>query len=129
MWLPAAIALGGAGVAGLIGLVQRYGNPAGSAIGGRLLGRGPYTSVVCPPSHELATKLAATLDELRDAARDGQWSINWQPIDEYCKQAVTADQAGNHAEAIRQYCRGISSTMSELRRQPPKKTGDSVLED
>jgi len=130
-WIPAAVALGGAAVAGLIGLVQRYGGlPSGMEVGnGRMLGRGPYTSVACPPSHELAEKLAKTLDELREAARDGQWTINWQPLDECCRKALAADAAGNYAEAIRQYCRGISSTMSELRKQPLKRTGENVLED
>ncbi|MCI0360014.1 MAG: protein phosphatase 2C domain-containing protein [Planctomycetaceae bacterium] len=130
-WIPAAVALGGAAVAGLIGLVQRYGGlPSGTEVGnGRMLGRGPYTSVACPPSHELADKLAKTLDELREAARDGQWTINWQPLDECCRKALTADASGNYAEAIRQYCRGITSTMSELRKQPVKRTGDSAVED
>lgn len=130
-WIPAAVALGGAAVAGLIGLVQRYGGlPSGMEVGnGRMLGRGPYTSVACPPSHELAEKLAKTLDELREAARDGQWTINWQPLDECCRKALAADAAGNYAEAIRQYCRGITSTMNELRKQPLKRTGENVLED
>jgi len=130
-WIPAAVALGGAAIAGLIGLVQRFGGlPSGTEVGnGRMLGRGPYTSVTCPPSHELAQKLAGTLDELREAARDGNWPIHWQPLDDCCRKALAADEAGNYAEAIRLYCRGISHTMNELRKQPPKRIGESAVED
>jgi len=129
-WVPAAVALGGAAIAGLIGLVQRFGGlPSGTEVGnGRMLGRGPYATVACPPSHELAQKLAGTLDELRAAARDGQWSIQWETLDDCCRKALAADETGNYAEAIRLYCRGISHTMNELRKQPPKRAGESALE-
>ena len=131
LWMPAAVALGGAAVAGLIGLVQLFGaSRNGTEVGnGRMLGRGPYTSVACPPSHELAQKLAATLDELRQAARDGNWSVEWRPLDECCQKATSADQSGNFAEAIRQYCRGITYTMSELRKQPIRNTPASGTDD
>jgi protein phosphatase len=127
--IPAAVALGGSVVAGIVGVAQRYrGFKAGTTVGqGRMLGKGPYTNTPCPPSHDLAQKLAATLQELRDAAQEGSWSINWRPLDDACRLAVAADKAGNYAEAIRQYCRGITHTMSELRRQPPKKGGDSSI--
>lgn len=127
--IPAAVALGCSAVAGLIGVAQRYrGYSSGTTIGqGRMLGKGPYTSTACPPSHDLAQKLAGTLQELRDAAQEGSWSINWRPLDEACKQADVAGKAGNFAEAIRQYCRGITHMMAELRRQPPKKGSDSAI--
>jgi protein phosphatase len=127
--IPAGVALGGAAIAGIVGVAQRYrGIKAGTAVGhGRMLGKGPYTNTPCPPSHELAEKLAGTLQELREAAQEGSWSINWRPLDEAIKHAATADKAGNFAEAIRQYCRGITYMMSELKRQPPKKGSDSAI--
>ena len=127
--IVAAIALGGAIVAAIFGLAQRYGGyAAGTELGaGRLLGRGPYTSTTCPPSHDLAEKLAATLDELREAAREGDWTINWRPLDDHCRAAVAADQAGRFAEVIRHYCWGISYVMKELRSQPNKRAGDSAV--
>jgi protein phosphatase len=127
--LAGGIALAGAAVAGLVGLVQRYsGIGSGAVVGhGRMLGRGPYTNVACPPSHEMTQKLAATLDELREAAREGDWTVNWRPLDECCRQAAVAEQAGNFVEAVRQYCRGISYVMNELRLQNVKKAGDSAV--
>jgi hypothetical protein len=111
-------------------LVQRFGGLGdGTAVGnGRMLGRGPYTSVQCPPSHDLAQKLAGTLDELREAAQGGQWTIHWRPIDEACQRALAADQGGNFAESIRQYCRGITLMMGELRGQQEKKASDSAIQ-
>jgi protein phosphatase len=128
--IVAAVALAGAAIAGVFGLVQRYsGYAAGTELGsGRMLGRGPYTSAICPPSHELAQKLADTLDELREAAREGDWTINWRPLDESCQAAARADQAGKFNEAIRHYCRGISYVMKELRSQPNRRAaGDSAV--
>jgi protein phosphatase len=127
--IPAVVALVAAAVAGAFGLAQRYrGFAAGTALGGgHMLGTGPYTTTHCPPSHELAQKLADTLDELREAAREGDWTINWRPLDQSCQAAVAADQAGKFSEAIRHYCRGISYVMKELRSQPNKRAGDSAV--
>jgi protein phosphatase len=127
--IVAAVALGAAVVAGIVGLVQRYGAyAAGTELGsGRMLGRGPYTSTRCPPSHDLAEKLCDTLDELREAAREGDWTINWRPLDDHCRAALQADQAGRFAEAIRHYSWGISYVMKELRSQTQKRAGDSAV--
>ncbi|MDX1943915.1 MAG: protein phosphatase 2C domain-containing protein [Pirellulaceae bacterium] len=129
-YIPAAAALGVGVVSAVVGLARKYrGYTSGTVVGqGKILGKGPYTSTVCPPSHDLAQKLADTLSELREAARDGQWSIHWRPLDEACHQAAAADKSGNFAEAIRQYCRGISHMMQELRKQSPKKgSSDSAI--
>jgi len=124
--VAAAVALGIGVLAGLIGLIWRSANLSRSILGrNRMLGRGPYTNTICAPSHELAQKLAATLDELREAAHEGTWSINWQPLDDSCQQAQAADEAGNFVEAVRHYCRAISFVMSELRAQNAKRASDS----
>jgi serine/threonine protein phosphatase PrpC len=124
----AAAALGGALVTALVAVIYRQTVISGRAVGGsHMLGKGPYVSVPCQPSHELAQKLASTLDELREAAREGEWSIQWQPLDDSCRAAVVADRSGNFAEAVRQYCRAISYMMNELRLQNVKKASDSTV--
>ncbi len=121
-YIPAGAAAGIGVIAGIVGLVQRFGGLGGTVLGqGRMLGRGPYTSVACPPSHELAQKLAATLDELREAAREGNWAIEWKPLDDSCRQAQAADQAGHYPDAVRHYCRAISFMMNQLRSQNVRK--------
>ena len=111
---------------GIAGWIWRGVKLSRSAVGSnRMLGKGPYTQTACAPSHELTEKLAATLKELREAARDGDWTIDWQPLDDCCREAEAADQAGNYVESVRHYCRGISYVMSELRAQNSKRASDS----
>lgn len=126
----AGIAAGAAVVAALTGLILRFGGfGGGEALGqNRMLGAGPYTTTACTPSLELVQKLSATLEELREAARGGAWSIHWQPLDESCQLATTASQAGNYQEATRQICRAISFVMKELRSQSLKKGSDSTIQ-
>jgi hypothetical protein len=124
----AAVTLGAAGLGALVAIGHRAWAKSGTALGGhKMLGKGPYTSVNCRPSHKLVQKLKATLDELREAAREGDWSIQWQPLDESCRHAQGAVDAANFPEAVRHYCRGISYVMNELRLQNVKKAGDSAV--
>jgi PPM family protein phosphatase len=126
--VAAEIAFGCAAVAALGAIVHRYAIITGTAVGGaKMLGRGPFTTVACRPNHELAKKLAATLDELREAANEGDWPIHWQPFDDSCREALAADQAGSFTDAVRHYCRAISYVMNELRLQNVKKAGDSTV--
>jgi serine/threonine protein phosphatase PrpC len=80
-------------------------------------GHGPYAEVVCTPNGTLVGKLKQTLDELREAAREGEWTIAWEPLDEAFQGALAAEKSGNYVEAVRQLCRGISYVMSALRSQ------------
>jgi protein phosphatase len=124
----ASVVLGGAGVAALVAIGHRAWATSGTALGrDKMLGKGPYTSVDCRPNAKLVNKLRATLDELREAARDGDWSIEWRPLDESFRQAQAAVDASNFPEAVRHYCRGISYVMNELRQQNVKKAGDSAV--
>jgi len=124
----AIVSLGCSVLAAIVALVHRYAVGSGTRLGGeRMLGRGPYTEVPCGPSHELVQKLKATLDELRQAAKEGNWTINWQPLDDSCRQASTADGAGSFSEAVRHYCRAISHMMNELRLQTVKKMGSTTI--
>jgi protein phosphatase len=124
----AAVALGGAAVAALVAIGHRAWVMSGTALGGnKMLGSGPYASVDCRPNPKLAQKLRATLDELRKAARDGDWSIQWDPLEKSCQLAETAMAGGNFPEAVRHYCCGISYVMKELRSQNAKKAGDSAV--
>jgi protein phosphatase len=80
-------------------------------------GHGPYAEVICTPNATLVDKLKQTLDELREAAREGEWTIAWEPLDAAFERALAAEKGGNHVEAVRQLCRGISYVMQALRSQ------------
>ncbi len=124
----AAVALGGSGIAALVAIGHRAWATSGTALGGdKMLGNGPYADADCRPNAKLTQKLRSTLDELREAAREGDWSIRWEPLDEACRLAEAAVHGANFPEAVRNYCRGISYVMNELRSQNVKKAGDSAV--
>jgi hypothetical protein len=111
-----------AGAIGLFGLIRRYGaSGSGTSLsGGRMLGRGPYSETVSRPDHEFLLKLAHTVDELREAAREGDWVIDWRTFDDFVAQALAADKSKQYVEGVRFFCRAISFMMNELRTQPTR---------
>ena len=125
-----------AAVAGVIalliggfGLMQQFGISSGVTLdGGRHLGKGPYTTTPCAPGHQFISKLAEIIEELREAARDGNWNIDWRTFDEFCNQAQAADERKDYIEGVRQFCRGISFMMKELRHQSAKRGTDSTIQ-
>jgi protein phosphatase len=121
MYLAAAAAVL-AGVIGLFGLARRLGGaPGGTALShGRFLGRGPYSETVSQPDHDFLRKLAHTVDELRNAALEGDWVIDWRKFDEFIEQALAADRNKQYIDGVRHFCRGISFMMNELRSQPTR---------
>jgi hypothetical protein len=68
--------------------------------------------------------------QLRDAAKDEHWTLDWARFNDYGEQAQAALALGDCATAVRQYALAISFMMSEIRRQPARKDqrGGSVLD-
>jgi protein phosphatase len=81
------------------------------------LGRGPYVRCDAQPEAEFLDTLAQTLHELRDAATQEQWVVDWATLDGFQSRADAARQSGNLAEAVAQYGEAISFMMEQLRRQ------------
>ncbi len=122
LFVPAIVAAALAVLIGLFGLIRRFGGNSGatSLSGGRRLGRGPYSETVSRPDHEFLMKLAQTVDELREAAREGDWVIDWRTFDGFVNKALAADVAKQYVEGVRYFCRSISFMMNELRSQPTR---------
>ena len=85
-------------------------------------GKGPYVRVDATPSPEFVGKLATMMQQLRDAAQDEQWAINWTDIDHNEHEAVDAGNAEDFAKAIYHYSLAINCMMRELKRQKRKKS-------
>ncbi len=120
---PAAIvAVALAAVIALFGLARRFGGSGGgtSLSGGQRLGRGPYSETISQADHEFLQKLAHTVDELREAAREGDWVIDWRKFDEFVAKALAADRDKQYVEGVRYFCRSISFMMNQLRSQPTR---------
>jgi len=116
-WVAAVASLIGAVVAGAIAAVQKFAAPAGRAAVGQPLGRGPYVS--CDATADLAftTKLAEMTQQLRDAAAQSTWNIDWQAFCDHESRAAGAARDGKYLEATREYCRAITCMMEQLRHQ------------
>lgn len=83
-------------------------------------GRGPHRTYQCVPGKEFTDKLAETIRQLRQAAIDESWSVNWNRFQELESAAQRAGQTRDYAGAIANYCRAISLMMHDLRQQRSK---------
>lgn len=88
--------------------------------GGRI-GQGPYTQTPCDKTDQLVHRLRETMEELRRAAAEEDWTIHWLPIDRHCEAAERAVAARNDGQALREYAQAISAMMKDLREQRKKK--------
>ena len=129
--IPALLAILGGIVAAAVGILQKCG-AAGpdkqvALTPHRRLGRGPHSSSSCPPNAEFVANLEGVVKELRDAAADESWTIQWPTFDRYCELAEAAAGARDYPEAIRQYAHATSFMMQQLRAQRAKQASDSSI--
>ena len=126
LYIPAAVCLVAAAVLGAGGLIYRRGGETkGPPMTGRRFGRGPYTSAACAPSAEFVKYLAETLRELREAAAQADMAIDTKSFHDLLDRAAAGNQAGDHAQAVRDYCQGISLLLAEFKRQGKSRPGGS----
>jgi len=92
---------------------------------GARLGRGPYRAWDCPPNEAIVTNLGLLIDQLREAATDGQWTVDWTKFNAYSEQGKAAIARRDYAQAVREYARALRFMMNELRSQGRKRPGDS----
>jgi PPM family protein phosphatase len=127
-YLAAGVAFLGAVVALGITALQGVAGTGRSLASGQRLGRGPYTETPVVPKPDFLKKLFATANELRTAAEEGQWEIDWDRFTELCNSAEQARQSGQWQAAVRDGTQAISFLLQELRNQTAKKASDSAIE-
>jgi len=88
---------------------------------GAALGKGPYAKAECQPSEQLVGELARLVDQLRDAATEGNWSLDWSKFNTYSRQAETEANNKEYSQAVRDYSRAVRWIMNELRNQRAKR--------
>lgn len=114
-----ALACAVAAVAATVLAVLSGGSPpAPQAVASRAsrFGRGPHRTRDCGPSRQVLDRLAGLTGQLRDAAIENAYPVQWQPFDAHVNRATAALETQDIAEATRQQCRAISCMMAELRR-------------
>lgn len=103
--------------------------PPVTAFDGRPLGRGPYASFDCAPDERFAARLADLAQQLRAAATNENWTVDWKGFDEHHHPAVAAAQAGDYLKAVREYCYAVSFLMEQGRNQSGRaRPGDSSVD-
>ena len=73
------------------------------------------------PNAETTAVLAQMGLQLREAARDEHWTLDWARFNAFGERARVAVAAGDYSCAVREYALAISFMMSEIRRQPARK--------
>ncbi len=122
-------AIGAVGIALVLGIwafLRRMPaeNPMHYLAPGARLGRGPYRATDCPPNEAIVGNLGLLVDQLREAASDGQWSVDWTKFNAYSTQGKAAMDRRDYAQAVRDYSRALRFMMNELRSQGRRRDGD-----
>jgi serine/threonine protein phosphatase PrpC len=112
--------LGCAAAAILLGLYAFAKGTSGRTIRmwrGGALGRGPHTSLACPPNQAFAEKISALTTRLRETAIQQKHVVDWAQFDRACETSNAAKRQGDFAGSIRRSCHALNYLMSELRKQ------------
>lgn len=118
----------GALIFGIGNLVRQRLSPAAQRTAAAPAGKAPYRRVTCRAGRELVSTLSAIVNELREAAEEAHWDVEWEPFDEFRESAMAAAKAQRYPDAVRGFSKAISFLMGELRNQQNRKASDSAVE-
>ncbi|HEY4308346.1 MAG TPA: PP2C family serine/threonine-protein phosphatase [Pirellulales bacterium] len=122
-WAVAASTGVAAVLAAIFIAVQHYSIGSGGRLEGAQLGKGPYRSVQCAANVNIVERLAKVVKQLRDAAAEEGWQINWEQFNVHLTRAATATAKHDYTESVRAHCYAITSMMDQLRQQGKGKAG------
>ena len=88
---------------------------------GAPLGKGPHATFDCAPNGESVAVLCQMAQQLREAAKEEHWTLDWPRFNNFGDQAHAALLRGDFGDAIRQHALAISFMMNEMRHQPSRK--------
>lgn len=129
-WIPAGVAA----VAGLFflgGVLLKTLNVSSKGVSltaTQRFGRAPYTTTHFPRDGKFIETMADIVNQLREAAVEGQWDVDWGPVDQKCRAAEQATENKKHPEAIGDYARTISYLMGQLRSKRNRNASDSSVD-
>jgi PPM family protein phosphatase len=108
-------------------LAKRYGGSGPAAPDERHFGRGPYVTTDCTPNAELLGRFADIVRQLREAAVEEKWAVDWRAFDALLGQAAAAATSGDLTAAAAGHLRAIISLMAQLRRQRTASSDSSIF--
>lgn len=122
--IPAVVAIGGAIALGLVAALSQL-TPANepevrTLPPGARLGRGPHATIEGQPNEQFAAELLSMIEQLRQAAIEERWAIDWNRLEEHMRQGRQAATGRDFAKAVHQYASAVHFMMNELRNQRPR---------
>ncbi len=91
-------------------------------------GKAPYRRFSAAPTKGLYDKLGGTVDELRTAAEQNNWMMNWKKIDELQEKGGEALRSKKGKQAIRFQAEAIIETMLQLREQHNRASNETAID-
>lgn len=88
-----------------------------SGSSGDHFGRAPYATAIFSANASFIQELSKVLDQLKDAARQEDWVLDWSKVNALTARAEEGSKQGEYVAAVRDYCRAISMFMEQLRHQ------------
>ncbi|MGH7136823.1 MAG: PP2C family protein-serine/threonine phosphatase [Pirellulales bacterium] len=113
-------------VSGATILVRTFGGEGGRLEGQRF-GRGPYNPRTVLINNELVDRLTKVVAQLREAAMDAQYAVNWTHFNHLDARALAAAERKDYLTAVREYGHAMSFMMNEIRGQRQKKGGETQI--
>lgn len=91
-------------------------------------GKGPYRQYSAKPTKELYDRLGQTVEELRTAANERNWLMNWKTIDRLQKEGQEALATKDAKSAIRLQAETIIETMHQLRELNNRAANETAID-
>ena len=116
--IPTFVALGIGITLALIGWLQQSVQtlqPVSTFVSGGRLGKGPHSSVDCQPSQKFADDLLSMIEQLREAAIEEHWSIDWTKLNGLCHAGKQAVDQQDFCAAVAIMPLALQFMMGELR--------------
>ncbi len=90
---------------------------------GARLGRGPHSVVEAEPSADLVAQLVSMIAQLREAATEEHWSVDWNKFNRLDQQGKAAVDRRDFKTAVHEYATALRFMMNELRNQRARNNG------
>src|SRR5262249_27462551 len=87
---------------------------------GARLGRGPHASIDCKPSEHFVAELLSMIEQLRQAAIEEQWAIDWNRLERHLRAGKQAVGERDFIKAVHEYASALHFMMDQLRNQRPR---------
>jgi len=91
-------------------------------------GKGPYRRYDARPTGELFGRIGGTVQDLRTAAKENNWMIDWSKVDQHQKLGNEALAAKDARNAVLHQSEAIVETMNQLREQHNRAANETSVD-